>query len=238
MNLITYLIHFLIYIQPLFFMYVYEYSVRRCEDNNFTNQVNYWVDNIQLGLLFYPISILSMIIVFISGISFEYYTNEILIQYIFLVIYFYSFNKEKGHPLKSIALSFLLVFFNSYLWEIVYHFTEYTLNPMMILKLRETYHLIILPFLFSHYRFKKKGVINKLYMLVFICFLFSVLNLDVLLRIRIVDYEFFHRIKIPLFNTMTNVLNFINRFVSLIFLIDIFNKDMIDKENRRWWFMW
>ena len=138
--------------------------------------------------------------------------------------------KHEGEVLKSISLAFLLVFLNSYIWECILHFAEYSLNLMMLLNFRETIHLVVLPFLFCHYDIDKKKVINQMYILIFINFLFSLLTLDVYRAI------FAWRISIPFFNNLTGLTHFCNRLISLIMVLDIFINDATEKNERKWWF--
>lgn len=226
MTLLNYLINLIIFGQCLFFMYLYEYSIRNLP----LKPKVFFLDGL-IKNIFYSISILFTFIIIITRYSFQFYKTNLIIQYVFLVIYsFKVLYKHEDEVLKSISLAFLLVFLNSYIWEIILHFAEYTLNPMMLLNLRETIHLVVIPFLFCHYNIDKKSVIHQLYILIFINFLFSLITIDVYHAI------FAWRIRIPFFNNLTGLTHFCNRIISLILLLDIFINDAKEKKERKWWF--
>lgn len=226
MMLFNYLINIIIFGQCLFFMYLYEYSIRQLP----IRPRIFFLDDL-IKQCFYFISMLFILIVYLTDYGFQFYKTQLIIQYVFLVLYsFKILYKHEREVLKSISLAFLLVFLNSYIWESILHFAEYTLNPMMLLNFRETIHLIVLPFLFCHYDMDKKKVINQMYVLIFINFLFSLLTLDVY------HFIFAWRISIPFFNNLTGLTHFLNRIISLTLVLDIFMNDLQEKKERKWWY--
>ena len=226
MKVLDYLLNLIIFGQCLFFMYMYEYSCRNLP----LKPKAFFLDGV-IRSFFYSIAIIFTGIMFISGYNFQRYNTYLIIQYVFLVIYaFRVLYKLKCQAIKSISLAFLLVFLNSYIWECILHFAEYTINPMMLLNFRETIHLIVLPFLFCHYNIDKKSVIRQMYVLIFINFLFSLLTIDVYHSI------YAWRISIPFFNNLTGLTHFLNRIISLTLLLDIFINDATEKQERKWWF--
>ncbi len=229
MELITYLINVLIFCQVLVFMYFYEISLR-IPIVKIDMDYGLLSNDVILETFFYGVSFLFVFGVILTGFAFQFYTNVLILQYVLLVLYAYRVLSKKERVLTAICLSFLLVFFNSYLWESVLHFAEYTVNPMMIFNFRELIHLVVLPFLYSHYTVDKKPVLAKLRILLFINFLFSLLTLEVYPNID--SYRFY----IPIFRHLVNLTHYINRCISLVMLLDMFTKNLKVREVRMSWF--
>lgn len=229
MELIPYLINVAIFGQCLVFMFFYERSYKV---QNIRVNLDYGIltNDVILETFFYAVSFLFIVVVILTGVTFQFYTNMLILQYVALVLYAYSVLKKKERVLTAICLSFLLVFFNSYLWESVLHFAEYNANPMMIFNFRELIHLVVLPFLHAHYTVDKKPVLSKLRMLFFINFLFSVLTIEVYPRID--SYRFY----IPFFRHLVNLTHYINRCISLVMLLDMFIKHTKVRLERKEWF--
>jgi len=217
LNVLTYVIHALVLGQPLLFWYIYErYAKLGCYP-----EVDAFIEYI-----FIVVGLLCAGLVILLKARFEFYSTNLLVQYIFLVLYAYGKVNNRINSLKAISLSFLLVFFNSYLWESVLHFAEYTINPMRIFNFRELIHLIVLPFLYYHYNYDRKPIMNKLKVTLFINFLFSIFYLEVFPRTPLI-----WSISIPIFKTIPLVFTFFNRWFSLIMLLDIFNSNMSEKKE-------
>lgn len=229
MDITKYLLNFLIFGQVLVFMYFYErsYKVR-----NKKADLDYGIltSDVILEVFFYGVSIIFIICVIITGFTFQFYSNVLILQYVALVLYAYNVLVVKERVLTAICLSFLLVFFNSYLWESVLHFAEYTVNPMKIFNFRELIHLVVLPFLYAHYTVDKKPVLTKLRILIFINFLFSLLTIEVYPNID--SYRFY----IPFFRHLVNLTHYINRCISLVMLLDMFVKHTKVRLERKEWF--
>jgi len=229
MDVVGYLLNVLIFGQALVFMYFYERSYK--VPNKKAN-LDYGIltSDIILETFFYGISTIFVIIVIVTGFTFQFYTNVLILQYVFLVLYAFRVLSKRERVLTAICLSFLLVFFNSYLWESVLHFAEYTVNPMKIFNFRELIHLVVLPFLYAHYTVDKKPVLAKLRILLFINFLFSLLTIEVYPNID--SYRFY----IPIFRHLVNLTHYINRCISLVMLLDMFVKHTKARVERKEWF--
>lgn len=229
MDLIPYIINVLIFGQVLIFMYFYERSIR-IPVVKVNMDYGILTNDVILETFFYAVSFLFIVAVIVTGVTFQFYSNILILQYVMLVMYSYQVLRKHERVLTAICLSFLLVFFNSYLWESVLHFAEYTVNPIMIFNYRELIHLVVLPFLYSHYTIDKKPVLAKLRILIFINFLFSLLTIEVYPNID--SYRFV----IPFFRHPVNLTHYINRCISLVMLLDMFIKNTKARVERRNWF--
>jgi len=228
-DLIPYIINVLIFGQVLIFMYFYERSIR-IPVVKVNMDYGILTNDVILETFFYAVSFLFIVAVIVTGVTFQFYSNILILQYVMLVMYSYQVLRKHERVLTAICLSFLLVFFNSYLWESVLHFAEYTVNPIMIFNYRELIHLVVLPFLYSHYTIDKKPVLAKLRILIFINFLFSLLTIEVYPNID--SYRFV----IPFFRHPVNLTHYINRCISLVMLLDMFIKNTKARVERRNWF--
>jgi len=229
MDITKYLLNVLIFGQCLVFMYFYERSYK-VQNRKASLDYGILTSDVILETFFYGVSTIFIICVIVTGFAFQFYTNSLILQYVFLVLYAYRVLSKKERVLTAICLSFLLVFFNSYLWESVLHFAEYTVNPMMIFNFRELIHLVVLPFLYAHYTVDKKPVLAKLRILIFINFLFSLLTIEVYPNID--SYRFY----IPIFRHLVNLTHYINRCISLVMLLDMFVKHAKVRLERKEWF--
>jgi len=214
-----YLINFIIFGQCLFFMLLYEKSLTYKK----------WYNQKFMENVFYIISLVFVICVYVLNLSYNFYKSNLLIQYAFFVHVAYYKLRNRYNVLTAISLSFLLVFLNSYFWESALHVMEYNTNPLMLLNFRETYHLIVIPFLLLHYQFDKRIVIRKIGFSFFFSFIISILTLE------LIPYLGLHLIYIPFFLYPSNVLYFVNRFVCLLILLDIMiNHSYLNREIKGW----
>ena len=215
-----YLINFIIFGQCLFFMLLYEKSITYKKKYN-----QKFIEDV-----FYLLSLTFIFSIYIENISYNFYKSHLLIQYAFLVHIAYYKLKNRYNVLTAISLSFLLVFLNSYFWEAVLHIMEYNTNPLTLLNFRETYHLIVIPFLINHYWFDKKIVVRKIGFSFCISFLVSVFVFEV---IPFLELSYFY---IPFFLTISNISYFFNRVICLLILLDIMNNHSFKKKHVKGWF--
>lgn len=210
-------------------MYLYEVTSLRLID--ITSEIKS-IDWIVVDFLYYGFIVASCffaMLIYWIGFKFEFYTTDLIIQYIFLVLYAFSRLKNNTSLFKALSLSFLIVFLNSYLWEIVLHVAEYNINIMKLFNFRELIHLIVIPFILSHYQIElKEELVYRIKMLLFINFLFSIINIEVFGRWLLLD--------IPFFVSGINMFNFFNRLVSLILVIDMFLHCFKERVIKTWWF--
>ncbi len=229
MDITKYLLNVLIFGQVLVFMYFYERSYK-VQNKKANLDYGILTNDVILETFFYGVSTIFIICIIVTGFAFQFYTNTLILQYVFLVLYAYRVLSKKESVLTAICLSFLLVFFNSYLWESVLHFAEYTVNPMMVFNFRELIHLVVLSFLYAHYTVDKKPILVKLRILLVINFLFSLLTIEVYPNID--SYRFY----IPFFRHLVNLTHYINRCISLVMLLDMFIKHAKVRHERKEWF--
>lgn len=200
-------------------MFVYEYSVKHPLRRDANKMIEY---------LFCFISFGAMVVIIALGISFEYYKTHLLVQYVFLVWFAYNFIKD-DNIIKSISLSFLLVFLNSYFWEMMLHFIEYTVNIMKIFNFRETAHLIVVPFLVNHYDFKWKVVRKYTQMNIILSYIIATI------KINFLEASLLALISVPFFNHLGNVPYVFNRFMSLYILVRIIKSSR--ENHKKGWFI-
>lgn len=222
----NYLLRFLVFGQPLLFMLLYEYSYKIYDGKYLFSVVDF---EIELKVIFIVLSLKFLLFVIENNVSFDYYTPNLFIQYVFLVWYaFYRFNKE-NNVIRSIALSFLIVFLNSYYWELFLHVADYNTSFSAIFNVRELWHLIVVPFLLSHYDIDKKVFVRYTMINVLVGYIVFMFNFHLF---RLFGLYWIH---FPIFNSWINLFNCLNRFISLFILINL----IIDggKVNHKyWWF--
>lgn len=226
-----YLINFIIYVQPLFFIWMFE-TIWHKEWYNIDLR-DYGNDFGALDFIFYSVSSLFLIFVFVFNINYAFYTNFLLIQYVLLTMFAYYYLRKADFTfLYAICFSFLLVFLNSYVWESVLHFTVYNINIRELFKIREIYHLIVIYFLSRYFYVSDKKMLSRnIKILLFINFLFCVIYIEVLQR-------WIGRMNAPYGFILTILPMALNRLISLIFILDIFNNalELKDEKDIKWWF--
>jgi len=223
MIVINYLLNFIIYAQPLFFTWLLETTY-----NKESFMIDWLFDKRRLDLYFDILVLSSIFVLAVTGFRYNYYTNNLLLNYVFLVYFAYHILRANNCTFfKAISLSFLLVFLNSYVWESVLHFSEYTINIMNIFRVRETFHLVVIYllsryFIISDRKRLKWSVLNIL----LLNFLFSILYIEVYPRM------------LPIGETLKQATMILNRFISLIYLLDIMIYAVEEKDIKgvRWWF--
>jgi len=141
-SLSDYTIQALILGQPLFWMFLYE--------SNF--QFPHRLINI-----FYLGSTIFAWIILIKEISIGYYTTFLIIQYIAFTILAISIFNIRYNFKEAVCLGFLVVFLNSFYWELPLHLAEILSGPPHVGMLVQLWRLIPVPFLLSKYRFKQNA---------------------------------------------------------------------------------
>ena len=102
---------------------------------------------IKLSLkVFWAISGVVLALVAVTGWSIGHYINNILIGYIAMVLGVTYFYREMGST-KAVCLGFLLVFINSYFWEIPIHFADLLESHNFGLQIIQGLHIVPLPLL-------------------------------------------------------------------------------------------
>ena len=106
-----------------------------------------------LKYVFYSVAMVAVFAVWITGFSVGYYTTFLLIQYcVFTALAVHLMNTR--HCFKeALCLGFLLVFMNSYYWELPLHVAAVLSGEPVVNVVFQLWRLAPLPFLLRHYRF-------------------------------------------------------------------------------------
>lgn len=75
--------------------------------------------------MFFFLGFSAFLWVYQTGFSVEYFTTRILLQYILMVMATVKIFNNKYEFKKALCLGFLLVFLNSFWWELFYHVYEF-----------------------------------------------------------------------------------------------------------------
>lgn len=127
-----------VYLQPILWMFLYDSHLNLERHRK----------PIILG------AIVFMVGVYVTGFSVAFYTTHLLILYSLMVLGTLLYLERAMAFSKALPLSFLLVFFNSYFWELPLHIIAGIIDPQ-INQLEQALHLIPLPFLIVKLRPEK-----------------------------------------------------------------------------------
>jgi len=134
-----YVIQSIILGQPLFWMWLHD------TDISFHYKLNY---------VFNASAITFMWGIWVINVKIGYYTPFLIMQYVaHTVLAVYIFN-QRFNLKEAVCLGFLIVFLNSYYWELPLHLAEFLSGPPHIGMIVQLWRLIPLPFLLNQYRFK------------------------------------------------------------------------------------
>ena len=100
--------------------------------------------------------------VLVNDVSFSQYTSELIGVYILMVLLCIGVFSTKYIPKDAIALSFLIVFINSYYWESMHHFNAIILYGLSFNQLIQMFHLIPAYFLMKRLEFHNSKRVKKL----------------------------------------------------------------------------
>ena len=133
---------FLVIVQPVFWMYLYDWA------HGFNEQYK-WV--------FYVWSLLAITGIVVTGFTVGFYTSIILIENILMVcLSTYLYNQRS--PIKeAVCLGFLTVFLNSFYWEIVLHAAEILQYGFHLGQLVQFWRLVPLVFFLNRFRFNEEN---------------------------------------------------------------------------------
>lgn len=205
MMLIDYVIHLAIFSQPFIWWYIYNKNYR----------IPYILEEV-INIIFIWI----MIMVSLIGLRYEYYSNVLIIQYIMMVTISYNIFKRRFDITQAIALSFLVVYMNSFYWESVIHFTEYTqniINRTLFLNPRELWRLTPVLFFLKKFKYDKNYSIIMLLRGIIISFVIGYINFGILRYSVLINYPLIFNIH-PF---IREILFLINRFISLFYLMKV-----------------
>jgi len=107
--------------------------------------------NDRLRYIFYLAGVAFIMAVWVTGFEVGYYNSHLLIQYAAnTMLAVYLLNQRKCFK-ESLCLAFLLVYINSYYWELPLHIVEAAiLFPVVRIAVQAT-HLVAVPFLLGRY---------------------------------------------------------------------------------------
>jgi hypothetical protein len=231
MNIIEYGINVLIFGSVFIASFLFEIGA-----NGIDHFLKFKSYNDKLDLVYLGFTCIGVLLVQRLQVRFNYYSPMLLAIYIgFLWITYNRLYIDSGYFLQSLSVAVLLVFFNSYLWEIILHLSVYHINIYELFNFRELWRLSALYILARYYTIKKEKK-NDLMLIVkiiiFINFLFSVLYIHVFWAIPN---------KIILANISLYELKMMfmysNRVISLTLLTDIFKNCLTLRSKIKWWFL-
>lgn len=104
--------------------------------------------------LFYPLSFIAALLVYVTGFSVKFYTRSLIVAYIFLTLIAQAIYRTRYNFTESVSLAFLTVFMNSYYWEIPIHLIEYRQKAFYIQQVVQMYRLVPLIFFYQHFKVK------------------------------------------------------------------------------------
>lgn len=126
--------------QPLFWMWLHNSKI------HFTERVKYF---------FYMASMVFAWAIWITGMKIGYYRTHLIIQYVIhTILAIYIFNQRNDFK-EALCLGFLIVFLNSYYWELPLHLAEFLSGLPHVGMLVQLWRLIPIPFLMNNYKFKQ-----------------------------------------------------------------------------------
>jgi hypothetical protein len=224
--IINYLLKLCIYGQMPFFMWLYE-SNKEFEDFKYINSIDFDL------IILYVLNIIPVII-YVYKIHFHYYTTQLFILYNYMILFCYVlFRLYLRYSIKdALSMSFLIVFLNSYYWEMVLHISAAHYNLYELINPRETIRLIIVPFLLANYSFNKSKSLRMLRIGVIISGIIAYLRLKTfrIEGIRVITFY------MPVFGNIGKFIYFINRVVCLIILMIIMVYYSYPKKEKSKWF--
>jgi hypothetical protein len=212
-NLWVYLVRVFVFIQPVFWWYVW--------DQEMIIPTKYSETVILIGGI-------SSMIVSTFKLSFEYYSTSLLVQYILLVVIAYIIFLTKYTIVDSLCIAFMLVYLNSFYWEIVLHFAEYTQNLMnlsLFINVRELWRLTPVFFFVWNWKYNKSYSLKLLRVGLIPSFIIAHLNLHVLTTSLGLKYP----IIAPYIGGLRQFLFFLNRLIGLIILMKIVYAAKLDR---------
>jgi hypothetical protein len=159
-----------------------------------------------------------------TGFSFNQYTNNLLMFYVFMMFYTYGALTLKYDWYNAVCLTFLIVFINSYYWEFMLHFNSIIYYGLSFNQFIQALHLIPAFLLYRKLEITDKSMFRKM---IIYGLIFSVLNL---IELNILPNHIY------IVNTLINLRGFVNnitRFICLNLLILTITRYTKLKKKRR-----
>lgn len=148
-----FLFQFLVLVQPMFWMYLYDW------DHGFKEWYK-WI--------FYFTAWVCICGIIVTRFTVGFYTSVILIENILMVCLSTYLYNQRWSIKESVCLGFLTVFLNSFYWEIILHAAEllqYGFNPGQLVQFWRLFPLV---FFLRRFRFSKENQNQIVYGLVII----------------------------------------------------------------------
>lgn len=125
-----------IYAQPFFWMWLHGSRVRLIEGMKY---------------LFYISGVACIVTVWVLGVEFGYYRTYLLMLYIGMTMAAVGVLNVRMSFKEALCLGFLLVFLNSYYWELPLHIVEAFVMFPVARMFVQGWHLVTVPFLLKKY---------------------------------------------------------------------------------------
>lgn len=201
-EVLTYLVHLLVFSQPFIWWWFYNqhFPIPRIVD-----------------FLSGFIVLQTVLTVIALGVRYEYYSTSLVVQYILLVYFAYHMFKDRFSISDAIALSFLTVYMNSYYWESVLHFQEYTLHILsgdIFINYRELWRLTPVLFFIRKFKFDKEHTVNWLSYGLFFSFIVVIYNFGLVNNYNLLSYG------VRIYD-LRNMVFFINRIVCEFIIVKV-----------------
>lgn len=149
-DILTYLVHLLVFSQPFIWWWFYNQHFK------IPRIIDYLAAYLTVQVIFMVIAL---------GIQYEFYKTHLIVQYIIMLFLSYRIFASRMDISDSIALAFLTVYMNSYYWESVLHFQEYTMHILagsIFINYRELWRLIPILFFIRKFKFDKEHTFDLL----------------------------------------------------------------------------
>jgi len=194
----------LIYLQPLFWI-----LILRLKKNKGLNGLSWFI---------FPIWIIFFFTVRYQELSFEYYSTDLLMLYSTMVLGVFFFLQVHFEDKDALALSFLLVYFNSFYWESCLHLVALLHGEIVNTIAQAITHLYFIPILLYYLRIndEKKAIKLFIYGLIFTAICTLVIGLQYPFRVFMIRTFDIH---LP---RPQNFLRMLMRLGSLSFLTKLF----------------
>ena len=133
-----YVFQAMVVLQPLLWMWLHGSRVNLPEN---------------LKYVFYVAAVDAVFMVWVTGFNMGFYTTALIVQYcVFTLLTVYLLNVRYCFK-EALCLGFLVVFLNSYYWELPMHFAAVLSGEPVVNIVFQLWRLAPLPFLLGRYRF-------------------------------------------------------------------------------------
>jgi len=184
---------------------------------------------IEYSKAFYFFGLFFCYFVYEMDISYLFYTKELIIVYSLMTLFVTYVFEQRYNFNKAVSMGFMLVFLNSFYWEIARHFNALFLYGEVINTLKQSTRLIPGAFLFYRFKFENKKKVIK-YLLYGV--VVSTVSLLLLSATPIFIIRLFH--KVFHYWIYIKILNHLNRVICLYILVKIFYEEGELRKLRSW----